>query len=143
MKKIKDEQATVLEDIIGKKWKKIPQVNEIRWDTTGVKINDNEITGLGLFQNQLQALPESVSNLKSLEILTLCSNQLSTLPKSISNLSSLRELFLYSNFLSTLPESIGNLKSLQVLDISHNQISTLPESIGNLTSLQTFRFKQE
>lgn len=81
-------------------------------------------------------LPESVGNLKSLQILNLDENQLITLPESIGNLKSLQELYLENNQLTFLPESIGNLQSIQVLDMQINQLNTLPESIGNLISLQ-------
>lgn len=159
MKKIRYEQAKILEDIIGKRWKKIPQVNKIEWDTKGVKINDGEITGLGLFQNQLQTLPESIGNLKSLEALTLDNNQLSSLPESIGNLKWLKSLYLSDNQLSSLPESttelrslqtlwlernklgnlsesMSNLKSLEILNLDKNQLTIIPESIGNLNSLK-------
>jgi len=136
MKKIIYEQAKVLEDIIGKKWKKIRQVNEIKWNTKGVKINNCEITGLGLFQYQLQTLPESIGNLKTLESLTLDRNQLSTLPESIGNLKSLKSLYLSDNQLSSLPESTTKLKSLQTLWLACNRLHNLPESMGNLKSLE-------
>jgi len=135
MKKIKYEQAKVLEDIIGKKWKKLPQVIKIEGATKGVKINNGEITGLGLSQNQIQTLPESIGKLKSLESLTLYDNHLSSLPESIGNLSFLTTLNLNDNQLTALPESIGNLKSLETLVLTSNQLKNLPDSIVGLSSL--------
>ena len=69
MKKIKYEQAKVLEDIFGIKWKKIPQVKKI------VKIKDGDIIELNLYNNNLTTLPESIGDLKSLEFLSLSNNQ--------------------------------------------------------------------
>ena len=76
MEKIKKEQANVLKDIIGKKWKNIPHFNLIATGTFGVKIKDGDIIGLGLFDKKLTVLPESIGNLTCLEELWLDNNQL-------------------------------------------------------------------
>ena len=132
----KPEQAKVLkelEKIIGKS---IPQVEEIKELTFGVKIVVDNIVGLGFYNRQLSTLPETIGNLKSLQELYLSDNKLTTLPESISNLSSLQALDLRNSKLTTLPESIGCLESLQTLDLNGNKLSSLPESIGNLSSLE-------
>ena len=128
-------------------------------------VENQRITGIGLFEclmgvlpdtigklkslkvldlggNGLTMLPESIGNLTSLQSLGLWRNRLRTLPEAIGNLTSLEDLFLYGNELTTLPESIGNLKSLQTLDLWVNQLTSLPESIGNLTSLQTLYLQE-
>ena len=46
-------------------------------------------------------------------MLTLDNNNLTTLPESFSNLSSLEELLLQNNKLTSLPESFGELPSLE------------------------------
>ena len=51
------------------------------------------IVGLGLYDNQLTTLPESIGNLKFLTHLSLSDNQLEVLPEPIGNLSSLNERF--------------------------------------------------
>ncbi|MFX1259336.1 MAG: hypothetical protein ACFFAN_15890 [Promethearchaeota archaeon] len=94
------------------------------------------ITGIGLCQSELSTLPESISNLTSLQILRLEANKLKALPQSIGNLKSLEYLNLRHNQLTTLPESIGNLSSLNELDLSNNMSITLPKSMENLSSLQ-------
>ena len=82
-------------------------------------------------------MPESVSQLYSLQSLNLSDNQLSSLPESIGQLSSLQSLDLWNNQLSSLPQSVGQLSSLQMLNLSDNQLSSLPESVGQLSSLQS------
>ncbi len=146
---VKRKQAKALEDFENLIGKSIPIVEEIEnvqinpgileakiEGTFGVKIEGNNVTGLGLYEQGLTTLPVSIGNLKSLQILNLRSNKLTTLPESIGNLSSLKKLWIQENNLITLPESIGNLSSLQAIDLMDNQLSTLPESIGNLSSLQ-------
>lgn len=116
---------------------RIPIDFEIRDDTFGVIIDENDnVLELGLYDRDLETLPESIGDLDALETLQVERNELTSLPKSIGNLSSLKILWLGGNHLTTLPESIGNLKSLIELDLVRNQLTTLPESIGNLSSLQ-------
>lgn len=140
MEKIKSEQSKVLKEIIGRKWKNVPQLDiysTIKYDTFGIKVEDGDIIELGLFRDLIYSLPESIGNLKSLKRLYLHNNRLTTLPESIGNLSSLENLSLAENDLTTLPESISNLKSLEHLLLDSNKLRRLPESLRKLSSLQT------
>ncbi|MFX1260061.1 MAG: leucine-rich repeat domain-containing protein, partial [Promethearchaeota archaeon] len=134
--KLKPEEAKALKDLEGLIGENILLVEKIEWTTFGVKIEGDKVVGVGLYNQGLSTLPESIGNLSSLKILELWSNKLSTLPESIGNLSSLKDLRLGGNKLSTLPESITKLTSLQKLNLQSNQLTTLPESIGNLSSLK-------
>ncbi|MFX1257116.1 MAG: protein kinase [Promethearchaeota archaeon] len=102
----------------------------------GFQIYNEHVVSLLLGGKNLNKLPESIGNLKSLTYLNLMDNQLISLPESIGGLSSLKEIWLGNNKLSTLPESIGNLNSLQYIDLSGNQLTSLPESIGGLSFLK-------
>ncbi len=88
----------------------IPRVSSISWDTFGVKLENNRVVGLGLYECGLKTLPESITKLTSLKVLDLQGNSITTLPESIGNLKSLEYLNLMSNDLSTLPESIKTLE---------------------------------
>jgi len=122
---------------LGKNIENIHHVEEIRRETSfGVKIDNDNIVGLGFFHCGLETFPDSFGNLLSIEELRLECNELRFLPESIGNLKSLQILILAENRLNILPESIGNLESLQDLDLDYNQLTTLPEWIGNLKSLQ-------
>ncbi|MGB8510176.1 MAG: COR domain-containing protein [Pyrinomonadaceae bacterium] len=90
---------------------------------------------LSLSDNRLTTLPESITQLSQLQLLYLNNNQLTTLPESIGQLSQLQSLFLNNNQLTTLPESIGQLSQLQTLYLDNNQLTTLPESLKNLKQL--------
>lgn len=80
----------------------------------------------------LKYLPESIDQLKFLQILNLGNNNLTELPESIGNLKFLEELILHDNALISVPKSIGNLKNLGVLHLDSNDLTTLPETICNL-----------
>ncbi len=133
---IPSEEMKILEELEQVIGNTLQIVNEINVDTVGIKIENNSIIGLGLFNCNLTALPDSISNLQAIKTLNLTYNQFTTFPESLTNLHSLQELEMSLNQLTTLPDSIGNLKDLQKLNLLENQLTTLPESIGKLSSLQ-------
>jgi len=143
--------------------KPIPSVNQVDFGTHGVRIEDGEITELGLIScgvseipkdisklislkrlivrdQNLSIVPKSIGQLKNLESLSICgfhSNKLESLPESIGSLSSLKELILENNRLNSLPESIGGLKNLEKLNLYGNNLNTLPNGIGKLKKLKS------
>lgn len=141
MTKIEPEQANVLKDFKKLIGKTIPILDDVfikKYNDNyycGAKVESGNIIELTIGDYELATLPESISNLKSLQILSLARNSLKTLPESIGELKSLKTLYLKTQRLFTLPESIGNLQSLQTLVVNY-RLKTLPESIGNLKSLQ-------
>ena len=135
-KDIKPEQAEVLEALELMIGKPVYPIKKIYATAFGVKLEEKNIVGLGLYKCGLKKLPNNFENLKFLHELTLQENNLTTLPESFSNLKSLTSLNLHSNLLVTLPESFGKLRTLQVLELSDNQLESLPESFGQLQSLQ-------
>ncbi|MFX1537189.1 MAG: leucine-rich repeat domain-containing protein, partial [Promethearchaeota archaeon] len=110
----------------------IPPISYISWITFGFTAENNNVTDLGLYSQELKSLPESFGNLTNLKELYLHYNQLNTLPESFGQLQNLRTLFLHSNQLQTLPESFGNLTNLERLSLSHNQLVSLSGSFGVL-----------
>ena len=107
----------------------IPLAKEITESTFGYVAKGTIITGLGLYDQGLSFLPESISSLQKLQFLSLANNALSFLPESISSLHNLRELSLSNNQLFSLPESISSLKNLQELYLDNNKLSSLPENV--------------
>ena len=91
---------------------------------------------LKLNENTLSVLPDFICSLKDLVHLDLGYNRLSSLPQSIGELSYLKNLNVRCNKLRSIPESIGKLASLCSLDISYNSLSELPETINNLPNLE-------
>ena len=60
-------------------------------------------------------IPEEISLLKFLEILSVAHNQLCELPDSIVLIKSLKELYLEGNCISRLSEELFELPNLQVI----------------------------
>ncbi|KAK4430428.1 putative inactive receptor kinase [Sesamum alatum] len=96
------------------------------------------LPGMGL-SGQLP--PNTISNLTSLQTLSLRYNALSgPLPADLfSSLTSLRNLYLQHNFFSgQIPDSLFSLASLVRLNLAHNNFSgPLSPSFNNLTRLGT------
>jgi Leucine-rich repeat (LRR) protein len=81
-------------------------------------------------------LPQSIENLKNLEILTL-GYELKEVPDFIVNLKKLKELSLAA--LNQVPTWIGSLKNLENINIQNGLFDSLPESFGNLKKLNAIR----
>ena len=71
--------------------------------------------------------------------LDLSCNKLDWLP-DLSNMRSLQVLSIKDNRFMTLPETIPNLKSLRKLDISQNNIIELPKTFAQLLRLKMFEY---
>ncbi|MFX1293322.1 MAG: hypothetical protein ACFFD2_00490 [Promethearchaeota archaeon] len=56
--------------------KSIKSIKELKWDTFGVKIAGDDIIGIALHKRKLTILPQSVGNLKSLQVQFLGYNKL-------------------------------------------------------------------
>ncbi|MFX1237697.1 MAG: leucine-rich repeat domain-containing protein, partial [Promethearchaeota archaeon] len=131
-------EAAVLEELEIRLNIKLPLVYKIENSTQlGFVVESEKVLGLNLYHCNISYLPESISNLTSLQTLNLSRNKLTVVPESITNLTSLKILYLSSNPLTSLPNSIGNLISLEKLYLDNNLLTSLPESFSNLISLQT------
>ncbi|KAK2656109.1 hypothetical protein Ddye_009161 [Dipteronia dyeriana] len=100
---------------------------------------------LDLSSNELSgALPDSVSNLTTVETLDLSSNNLSGLiPTNLCEdpRNSLKELFLQNNLLTgSIPETLSNCSQLVSLHLSFNYLTgTIPSSLGSLSKLKDLK----
>ncbi|KEH21676.1 LRR receptor-like kinase [Medicago truncatula] len=94
-----------------------------------------------LQRNQLSgALPDSLDQLKHLEVLDLSNNTIvHSVPSTFSNLSSLRTLNIGHNQLNgTIPESLGFLRNLQVLNLGANSLTGgMSATLGILSNFVT------
>lgn len=79
-----------------------------------------------LDDNQISVIPTCISQLVSLEILSLNTNLISTLPSELFRLKKLRVLDLSNNQLTTIPKNVKRLKSLKELNLTRNRIKRLP-----------------
>ncbi len=94
------------------------------------------LESLYLTMNEIEFIPEAISELRNLRTLSIFGNNLSSLPDSISELQKLEALNLGANNFTTIPDAIFKLKNLSMLWISNNSLSTLPEAISNLQHLR-------
>ncbi|MFX1253901.1 MAG: leucine-rich repeat domain-containing protein [Promethearchaeota archaeon] len=129
------EEVEVLHTLENQLKKKIPPVNKITAKTVGVTVEENHVTGLAIYNQELSCLPEIIDDLRYLQWLNIRFNKLHTLPETIGNLVNLQKLDLAWNQISSLPASFGNLRNLGWLNLHENQLTFLPETFGNLRKL--------
>ena len=95
-----------------------------------------QLEKLYLGRNDLKYVPSSIGELKNLKILQVQYNEIESLPEELGQLESLEQLWLNQNKLRKLPESLGDLKNLEVLQVKFNQLDSLPNSIGECERLK-------
>ena len=102
------------------------------------------LTRLYVFNCGFTQIPNSISYLKNLEVLSIvhCPMDEYQITPEIGSLTNLTTLTLIDMNLRSLPEEIGNLTNLQELYASNNQLDSLPDSFGNLTNLTTLSLNQ-
>jgi Leucine-rich repeat (LRR) protein len=109
-------------------------------DTTIYKFEENfkaKLTVLRLIGVQLKELPEDFGkHMIQLQILSLENNQLERLPDSITELINLEEFNVSFNQLTYLPDRIGFLFRLRVFPLNNNKLVELPITFGALTLLE-------
>ncbi|KAI4874985.1 hypothetical protein NFI96_002652 [Prochilodus magdalenae] len=95
---------------------------------------------LDLKSNSIRTIEEVISfqHLKRLTCMKLWHNKIVSIPQSISQVKSLESLYLSYNKLETIPPALFCLPKLRHLDLSHNSISVIPSEVGVLQSLQHF-----
>jgi hypothetical protein len=84
----------------------------------------------------LSSLPDSVWDLKPLEVLGLGGNKFTTISKRITELPNLKYLFLENNIFTEIPEHIWHLTQLEVLSIGGNEIKELSPKLQEFTQLR-------
>ena len=75
----------------------------------------------------LTFLPESIGDLRYLEVLDLKDNRIIALPDKFGCLERLLKLNLDGNCLQTVPDSLGNLQTLSELSLAKNQIKHIEQ----------------
>jgi Leucine-rich repeat (LRR) protein len=128
------ERAGMSNDTVLNLWRKnLGAVPSSVWDQTSLEV-------LILANNGLKEISERLGNLSSLRTLDLGHNLLTELPEAIGNLVGLSDfLYLHDNRLTTLPSSMERLQRLRYLNLSENNFLVLPDSIGSLSSLIELR----
>ena len=99
--------------------------------------NISQLTKLQQLQvSKLQALPETVWQLKQLQTLRIWNAHLTQISSNIKNLTRLEVLCLRGNNITQLPPEIFLLKQLTYLSLGENQISSIDSQINQLQQLE-------
>lgn len=96
----------------------------------------NSLSYLNLSNNELEAIPDNISNLTNLEKLNLSNNNITSLNKEIANLHQLKTLILDSNKIKEIDFKDWNNNIINFLNIDNNELEIIPDNIRNLTNLK-------
>lgn len=95
----------------------------------------DSVVKLDLSDQDLNALPAAVLELRELRLLLLNNNRLVSLPADLGRLAKLSELELNHNALTTFPRSLLDLAALNELELSGNRLDALPADLDRLAGL--------
>ena len=134
-------ELEAIKGILTKVGNKLPVLDNIIWNSYGITIGDCHITGLGLYNANLNEIPEEISQLKKLKKLNLNNNEIRSIPDFITSLIKLEEIFLSGNTekVSNLPKDISKLINLRLLILNRNNLSLFPSDFAKLDNLQILR----
>lgn len=105
----------------------------------------SKLTWLRIEKFGLESIPDSIGNLKELEVFHYFGPQniqaqpiIGNLPDSIGNWANLVEFYVFSMNLKKVPNTIGNFKKMLLFRMGETLIEILPQSIENWTNLRKF-----
>lgn len=124
----------------GDNWTNKWDINQPVSSWYGVTVVEDKIVSINLSSNNLVGtIPNSIQDLKHLEIFNVFKNKLSgAFPSELFKITNLKHLNIaFNSFTGNLPESISLASNLISLEIFMNQFSgNLPENISNLKNLE-------
>lgn len=86
------------------------------------------------YENALTTLPESMTNLTSLNVLDLSCNPFQKIPDAVFSLTQLVSLSMDHCHISEIPSGLSNLQALEQLTLKDNEIAVIP-NLDHLTQL--------
>ena len=105
-------------------------------NSPSIVIKQKRISQIRMERQNIEVIPKSIRNLKSLKILNLNYNQLKALPEEIGEITLLEDLLLIDNSITGLPKTMGKLVHLRYLDLTRNKLDSLPRSIAKLKKVE-------
>jgi len=142
------------EDIVEDEWNKAKKaaVKRLLWSERDISALPEGLISSGKFakelrvvnlhRNQLDTLPDSFAQLKSLQELIISANKFENFPEVITKLTKLKIINAEQNRLSALPESFSKLTALEDLNLSTNKFEEFPETILSLSKLKTLNMER-
>lgn len=142
---IKAEEKVFLQEIESINQRPVPRLDKEEDDKFGFFVENESMVYLNLSNiYNLESIPESLGNLKSLRRLDIrwCS-RLKSIPESVGNLKNLVELNISGCYdLESLPKGLGGLESLERLELNQcDELMNLPEGITNLNKLVSLKLE--
>jgi internalin A len=113
-------------------WKRDPEHAQKGWFRFALRALGAATRMLSLSNLGLKKVPESLREVRTLEVLWLDGNKIQELPPWIGELSALKVITLSKNHLRTLPPAIGSLRELRYFSLEENRIEQLPETLRTL-----------
>jgi Leucine-rich repeat (LRR) protein len=89
----------------------------------------------GVLENEIYVVPDQITKLKHLTLLSLTGTHITDVPDGLSQLSSLSQLELSDIAFPEVPPSVFRLTQLKVLYLASNKLSSISEEIGALNQL--------
>ena len=78
---------------------------------------------MSLGSNDLEYLPEEISKLKKVQIISLDFNRFKTFPKQVFGLDGVYNLWMHNNSFKTIPIEVAEMKSITHLLVDHEIIT--------------------
>lgn len=104
------------------------------------KANNPAIEILILDNNNLQALPNWISSLKNLKVLSVRNNNLTEVNSAISFCENLEQIYLSGNPNLTDLTGLSNCKLLKIIDVVDTGINEVPGEMNMMDKLSYFKF---
>ncbi|MCV6639487.1 COR domain-containing protein [Candidatus Albibeggiatoa sp. nov. NOAA] len=120
-----------LEQKIGKKLYET-HIRDVMHITNSYAMKKENILGLNLNGNGIEAIPSSIFLLKKLLKLSINNNRIKEIPIKLTKMENLISLDISSNKLSYIPKEISQLQKVTYLNLANNQIQRLPVEIIHL-----------
>ena len=92
-----------------------------------------------LYNNVLEGIPFTVTEMTNLTVLDVSNNLLRTFPATLCNLVNLTQLYLRNNEIGSddFPKDLRGLSGLRDINLSGNRLRHLPQSLFHLEGIVT------
>jgi Leucine-rich repeat (LRR) protein len=108
-----------------------------------VQANNPAIEILILDNNNIQALPNWISSLVNLKVLSVRNNNLTEVNSAISFCENLEQIYLSGNANLTDLTGLSNCRKLKIIDVIDTGINEVPGEMNMMDNLSYFKFTKQ